>query len=112
VTRYDPKLPSDTLAVAQVLAWRLPMLGLAVVAPNARRTAEAQRMIAEKQLALWQGLLAGQTASMQGWMRVWAAGMTPAATEALVHATRTAMTAPARTALRRNARRLSARKRM
>lgn len=108
----DPKLAADVLATAQVLAWRLPMLGLAATAPTPRRTLEMQRMLAEKQVALASGLWAAQTAVATGWFGFWTSGADPAAAARLVDSAQSAFLAPGRKTLKANARRLGKRKRM
>lgn len=97
-TLSDPQSMFETM---QVLGWRLPMLGLAMMQPNAARRRETVRMVTEKQEALALGLIGAQAALAQAWL----AGTTDISRIATDMAR--AAEAPALAQLGRNARRLS-----
>ena len=96
---------NDAIDVATVLAFRLPML---MMTPNATRQREAERMIAEKMQAAWDGTLAWQAYWMEAGLMMWS---NPPSAESFADAYE-AWVAPGRRTLRANARRLSARKRI
>ena len=90
------------MAAAQVLAFRLPMLWAMAFSPTPARRAEAVRMIAEKQMAVAEGLNAAALSALATWMKL-AAGSSvsaPTATAQLL----TAATRPGERRLRANAR--------
>ena len=91
----------DAMDVWSVLAFRLPMLALD---PTPARQREAERMVAEKAEAAFEGMLAWQGYWMRAAMTPWTIGA-----DAAQEATR-AWAAPGRRTLRANARRLSRRK--
>lgn len=100
----------NAIAAAQVLSFRLPMLWAMAFSPTPERRAEAVRMIAEKQMAVAEGLNAAALSALATWMKL-AAGARisgPAATARLVNAA----ARPGERRLRANARRLSRRKRI
>lgn len=96
--------PQSMLEAMQVVGWRLPMLGLAMIQPNAARRTEALRMVTEKQEALALGLIGAQAALAKAWL----SGATDM-TELVGEMTRAAE-APALARLGRNAKRLSKRR--
>ena len=91
----------DAMDVWQVLAFRLPMLAMSQT-PARRR--EAERMVAEKAEAAFEGALAWQGYWMRAMLTPWTIDA-----DAAQEATR-AWAAPGRKTLRANARRLSARR--
>ena len=91
----------DAMDVWSVLAFRLPMLALD---PTPARRREAERMVAEKAEAAFEGALAWQGYWMRAAMTPWTLGA-----DAAQEAAR-AWAAPGRATLRANARRLSRRR--
>ena len=95
---YDARTGFD---VAQVLAFRLPILAAAACQPSAEGSREMMRMVTEKQTAMTLGVLAAQ----QALFRAWIGGTWHSATLATEIAA--AAEAPALRTLRGNVRRLS-----
>ena len=91
----------DAMDVWQVLAFRLPMLAMSQT-PARRR--EAERMVAEKAEAAFEGALAWQAYWARAAMAPWTLG-----TDAFEEAAR-AYAAPGRKTLRANAKRLGRRR--
>jgi hypothetical protein len=99
-----------TLAAAEVIAQRMPLMWWACFAPSAKRQAELTRMVAEKNAALVEGVVA---ANMRAGFEVWefwakaTMGTLPrdAAPRALSHIA-DAATAPAARRVKANRKRL------
>jgi hypothetical protein len=99
---------TTALAAAQVLAFRLPMLWAMAWSPTPARRAEALRMIAEKQLAMAEGMNAAGLAAFAEWMK--AASGKPVSGEAAGRRIMRAASRPGEKRVRANARRLKRRK--
>lgn len=65
---FTPPAVGTALATAQVLAWRLPMLGLMMADPNPARQREAVRMVTEKQTAMVAGAFEAQAVLARAWL--------------------------------------------
>ena len=100
----------NALAAAQVLSFRLPMLWAMAFSPTPERRAEAVRMIAEKQMAVAEGLNAAALSALATWMKL-ATGSQVSASAAASRMV-TAARRPGERRVRANARRLSRRKRI
>lgn len=100
----------NAIAAAQVLSFRLPMLWAMAFSPTPERRVEAVRMIAEKQMAMAEGLNAAALSALATWMKLAMGGRVSAssATSRMVKAA----TRPTGRRVRANARRLSRRKRI
>lgn len=100
----------NAIAAAQVLSFRLPMLWAMAFSPTPERRAEAVKMIAEKQMAVVEGLNAAALSALATWMKL-ASGAkvsAPAATTRMIKAA----ARPGERRMRANARRLARRKRI
>ena len=96
--------PADvTLAAAETILRRLPILWWAAVWPSPAAHAETRHMVVEKQMALVEGLLAFQVEFTKLWFQPWWAARLPH--EAAQHLAQAA-TAPAARRVKANARRL------
>lgn len=100
----------NAIAAVQVLSFRLPMLWAMALSPTPGRRVEAIRMIAEKQMAVAEGLNAAALSALVTWMKL-ASGRSVSAQAATAQAIKAA-TRPGERRLRANARRLSRRKRI
>jgi hypothetical protein len=100
----------SAFAAAQVLAFRLPMLWAMAFSPTPSRRVEAVRMIAEKQMAVAEGLNAAALEGFRLWMRM-VSGRS-VSTEAAGRRIIAAAARPASRRVRANARRLKRRKRL
>lgn len=60
--------PATAFDAWRVIAWRLPILAMAIASPDARKASEITRMVAEKQRAFVLGLLNAQEAMARAWM--------------------------------------------
>ena len=59
------------LAAAETIAWRMPILFWGMMAPTSKSNSEIVGMMAEKQLAAAQGLIAAQAEMMKLAMTPW-----------------------------------------
>ncbi|QIG47962.1 hypothetical protein G5V57_09670 [Nordella sp. HKS 07] len=100
----------NAIAAAQVLSFRLPMLWAMAFSPTPERRAEAVRMIAEKQMAVAEGLNAAALSALATWMKL-ASGQSVSASTAASRMVKAA-TRPGERRMRANARRLSRRRKV
>ena len=96
--------PQSMFEAMQVIGWRLPMMGLALMSPNAARRNEMVRMVTEKQEALALGMIGAQAQFAKAWL----SGFTDITR--LASDMSRAAEAPALSRLGRNSRRLSKRR--
>lgn len=103
---------ATALAAAQVLPWRLAMLGLMAFDPTSPRQREARRMVTEKPVAALSGLMESQAVLARAWLDLWMAAQGWASLSLLPIRLAQAAAAPGQRAVRANARRLARRKRL
>lgn len=100
----------NTIAMAQVLSFRVPMLWTMAFSPTAERRAEAVKMIVEKQMAMMDGMNAVALSALASWMKLMS-GQAVSADAAGQKMIRAAVRQGQRR-VRANARRLKRRKRI
>ena len=104
--------PAAAFAAAQVMPWRLAMLGLMAFDPTVRRRREATRMVMEKPAAAMLGLVEVQTLMGRTWLNLWTSGTGLADLSLLPFQLAAAFAAPGDQMVTANARRLRRRRRI
>ena len=104
--------PAAVFAAAQVMPWRLTMLGLMAFNPTVRRRREATRMVMEKPAAAMLGLVEVQTLMARTWLDMWTSQSSWAGLPHLPLRMAEAFAAPGDRMVTANARRLMRRRRV
>jgi hypothetical protein len=100
------KQMDTTAAAAETIMRRMPIMWWQMLSPTAEGQAEMNRMVAEKQKAVLDGMLAAQGQMMKEVFRFWTTPLTTTSSNQAGQRIMDAATAPARRTVNANVKRL------